>query len=242
MWKPHIYIGKCATGKSRIPLVCHVSLVRQSKRAHFSQQDTYNLRKTSSRGRPTRRCTGPRKAPESPWLDSAPGAARDPTWKKWVPQGPQGLGAPGGGGATRATRARRGHAGAGQLLAGHFLAGFFFFFFFGAMKISPNKSPANNSTAPLSPRPVRVARVAPGSLDPWGLTNPHNGQRGGPGCRQGPRRPCGPLGVNPLSFPQFCPQHVNKTAHISVHMNVDRNKDRVHDVIWTNIEKSAIRR
>ena len=58
----------------------------------------------------------------------------------------------------------------------------------------------------------------------------------------GRRRPCGPLGMNPLSCPQFSPQHVNKSAHISVIIYDDRNKDRVHDVIRTNTEKSAIGR
>ena len=42
------------------------------------------------------------------------------------------------------------------------------------------------------------------------------------------------LGINPLAFQQFSPQHVNKTVHNSVHMNVDSYMDRVYAVIWTN--------
>ena len=106
-------------------MVFHVSLARRPERAHFSRQDTYDVRETRPRGEPTGRWTDPRRGLEAPGVESPPGAARDPTWEKWVPRGPQGLRAPGGG-ATRATRAPRGHAGTGELLAGHFLAGFFF--------------------------------------------------------------------------------------------------------------------
>ena len=68
------------------------------------------------------------------------------------------------------------------------------------MKMEKKKGPANNSTAPLPPRLVRVARVAPGSLRPKRPLGPpqipqwHSVIPSGPSDRVGP-------GTPPLTLP-----------------------------------------
>jgi len=179
----------------------------------FSQQDTYNLRKTSSRGRPTRRCTGPRKAPESPWLDSAPGAARDPTWKKWVPQGPQGLRAPGGGGDTGDT-GPAGSRGRRAIVGRAFSGGLFFLW--RHENLHKQKPGQQFNSAPVAP-PSACRPCRPGFPGPLGPHKSPQWAKGRPWVSPGPqaalRTPgCQPPVVSTVlsttrqqDCPYFCP-------------------------------------
>ena len=58
----------------------------------------------------------------------------------------------------------------------------------------------------------------------WGNT-PRRRPAAAPWGRQLPRRPCGPLGINPMSFQQFSPQLVNKSVHISVGARAGPGRD-----------------
>ena len=58
----------------------------------------------------------------------------------------------------------------------------------------------------------------------WGNT-PRGRPAAAPWGRQVPRRPCGPLGINPMSSQQFSPQLVNKSVHISVGTRAGPGRD-----------------